>query len=59
MQVSEFLYLSDDVNYIVDELSDARTEATENEVTCEEMYSDCPSKSIMTLLNQLKNISKK
>ena len=44
---------------IVDELSDARTEATENEVTCEEMYSDCPSKSIMTLLHQFKNISKK
>ena len=42
----------------MDELSDARTEATENEVTCEEMYSDCPSKSIMTVLNQFKNVSK-
>ena len=45
--------LSDDVLYMLDEMGDARTEASENDVTCEEMYSDCPATTIISLRQQL------
>ena len=49
-QVSEALNLPDDVNYILDELGDARNDAKNNEVECHEMYDACPSKTISSIM---------
>ena len=53
LEMSQFMNLSDDVLYMLDEMGDARTEASENDVTCEEMYSDCPATTIISLRQQL------
>ena len=51
-----YFNLSDDILYILDEIGDARDEATVNKVSCEEMYSDCPASTIVKLRNQLLNL---
>ena len=48
--------LPDDINYIMDELDFARNEAKDSGKTCEEMYSYCPSKSIMQIMKRVKKI---
>ena len=48
--------LPDDVNFIMDELGDARNDAKENQVTCKEMYSQCPSKTIMDILYRVRTL---
>ena len=53
LQMSPLFNLSEDLLYILDEMGDARDEATVNKVTCEEMYSDCPSSTIVKLRDQL------
>lgn len=55
-QISEFMNMPDDINFILDELGEARNDAKENEVTCEEMYNQCPSKTIMDIVNRARNL---
>ena len=55
-QISEFMNMPDDINFILDELGDARNDAKENEVTCQEMYNQCPSKTIMDIVNRAKKL---
>jgi len=54
--ISDLMNLPDDINYILDELDFARSEAEESEKTCEEMYSYCPSKSIMQIMKSIKKV---
>mgnify|MGYP001259178618 FL=1 len=53
-QISEFMNMPDDINFILDELGEARNDAKENEVTCQEMYNQCPSKTIMDIVYRAK-----
>ena len=55
-QISEFMNMPDDINFILDELGEARNDAKENEVTCEEMYNQCPSKTIMEIVNRARKL---
>jgi len=48
--------MPDDIHFILDELGDARNDAKENEVTCQEMYNQCPSKTIMDIVNRAKKL---
>ena len=52
-QISDLMNLPDDINFIMDELDFARSEAEESGKTCEEMYSFCPSKSIMQIVKRV------
>ena len=56
LQISEFMNMPDDINFILDELGEARNDAKENEVTCQEMYNQCPSKTIMDIVNRAKKL---
>lgn len=55
-QISDFMNMPDDINFILDELGEARNDAKENEVTCQEMYNQCPSKTIMDIVNRAKKL---
>ena len=50
--------LPDDLNNIIDELKDARSDNSEDETTCEEMFSDCLAPSIVTIKNHLNKLMK-
>lgn len=50
--------LPDDLNNIIDELKDAKDEEIEPESSCEEVFSDCPSESIGSILGHLKELMK-
>ena len=54
--MSEALNLPDDVNYILDELGDARNDAKNNEVECHEMYDACPSNTIANILSKFNKL---
>ena len=56
LQISEFMNMPDDINFILDELGEARNDAKENEVTCQEMYNQCPSKTIMDIVNRARKL---
>jgi len=49
---AEMLNLPDGLIDLVDEFSDARVEARDNHETCEEMYSDCPSETLMNIMSK-------
>ena len=52
--------LPDDLNNIIDELKDARYDNSETdaETTCEEIFSDCPAPSIVSIKNHLNKLMK-
>ena len=50
--------LPDDLNNIIDELKDARYDNSETETTCEEIFSDCPAPSIVSIKNHLNKLIK-
>ena len=51
--------LPDDLNNIIDELKDARYDNSETEdTTCEEIFSDCPAPSIVSIKNKLDKLMK-
>ena len=50
--------LPDDLNNIIDELKDARYDNTETDSTCQEIFSDCPSESIVSLMSHLEKLMK-
>ena len=50
--------LPDDLNNIIDELKDARYDNSESETTCEEIFSDCPAPSIVSLKDHLNKLMK-
>ena len=50
--------LPDDLNNIIDELKDARSDNSEDDRTCEEMFSDCLAPSIVTIKNHLNKLMK-
>ena len=43
---------------IVDEFSEARDEGLLNEVSCEEMYDNCPSETLVTITTKIKTLMK-
>ena len=48
--------MPDDINFIIDELGEARHDAKENQVNCQEMYNQCPSKTIMNIVKRAKTL---
>ena len=44
--------LPDGLLDMVDELSDARQEALDNRETCKEMYSECPSETLIGIMSK-------
>jgi len=52
---SEMMNLPDGLIDIIDEFSDARQEAFDNSKTCLEMYSDCPSETLIAIMKKFSN----
>ena len=48
--------MPDDINFVLDELGEARNDAEENGVTCQEMYNQCPSKPIMDIVRRARKL---
>ena len=48
--------LPDGLLDMVDELSDARQEALHDRETCKEMYSDCPSETLISIMSKFTKI---
>ena len=44
--------LPDGLIDMIDEFSDARQEALDNRETCKEMYSDCPSETLIGIMKR-------
>ena len=47
--------LPDGLLDMIDEFSDARHEALDNRETCKEMYSDCPSDTLIDIMKKFTN----
>jgi len=53
---AEMMNLPDGLLDMVDELSDARQEALDNRETCKEMYSECPSETLIGIMSTFKRL---
>ena len=51
-QYAEMMNLPDGLIDMIDEFSDARQEALDNRETCKEMYSDCPSETLIGIMKR-------
>jgi len=49
---AEMMNLPDGLIDMIDEFSDARQEALDNRETCKEMYSDCPSETLIGIMKR-------
>ncbi len=56
LQYSDLMNLPDDLNNIIDELKDARYD--NSETNCEEIFSDCPAPSIVSIKKNLNKLMK-
>ena len=50
------LNLPDGLLDIVDEFSEARDEAMRNEVSCEQVFDNCPSETIVHIRSKIKDL---
>ena len=55
-QYAEMMNLPDDVLNILDEFSEARSEAFEAGTDCELTYNECPSETIMHIREKIRNL---
>ena len=55
-QYAEMLNLPDGLLDIVDEFSEARDEALRNEVSCEQVFDNCPSETIVHIRSKIKDL---
>jgi len=49
---AEMMNLPDGLLDMIDEFSEARQEALDNGETCKQMYSDCPSDTLVGIINK-------
>jgi len=56
LEISDVINLPDDIQYIVDELEDARHDAKDDELICEDLYDRCSSKSIGSILKNMNKL---
>jgi len=56
LEMSDVMNWSDDVQFIIDELEDARNDAKNEDLDCEDLYDRCSSKSIGKILYKMNNL---
>lgn len=55
-KTAEVMSLPDDLLAIIDEFSDARSEALADKVDCEALYDECPSETIVHIMKKIRNL---
>jgi len=53
---AEILNLPDELLGVIDEFSDARSEALDDKVACEKLYDECPSETILHIMKKIKKL---
>jgi len=56
LEMSDVMNWSDDVQFIIDELEDARNDAKNEDLNCEDLYDRCSSKSLGKILYKMNNL---
>ena len=48
--------LPDELLNIIDEFSDARSDALDNKVECEQLYDDCPAETVTHIMMKIRKL---